>query len=560
MRRSRFFWEGAGKNFLAAVIIGAASLTTGTNASRAATSPADVQAKKVALGGPHGVVRNSKGFPIEGMMVQLISKKSSIRTTVYTNVLGAYEFPKLESGAYTLRTPRALEYRTFAKEDVPISGAAKLDDIVMERVTEGEFLPPTPEILAQMTDGEWLYNIPGTGQEKRIFSNYCGAGCHTYQMQMRSRFDERSWRLIVHRMTDYGGRILVGPPGRNPVPPEEQAEREIMIKWLARVRGPDAQNPPMKVFPRPHGAATRAIVTEYELPWVGVHVHDVYPDPQGNIWFTINRSPFIGKLDPKTGQVVSYRTPGTPDKHPGGHWLQVEPSGKVWYSETWAQNLIEFDPKTEKFRLMHTGLQGNMALSPKDGTLWRTADNKLNRYDRETGKPVESFEMKNIRETYGNWISWDARYVSGGNRDRKFDGIFFFDRQTKELKEIPSPSGSAAESRGSFDPDGNSWAGGRGGVLLKYDRKLGVATEYAPPTPYQTFYETRADKNGEVWAGEMRGGRIARFNPRNEQWTEYVLPEPFSFDWQTYVDNSTDPVNIWYGDQYGYIVHIQPLE
>lgn len=252
--------------------------------------------------------------------------------------------------------------------------------------------------------------------------------------------------------------------------------------------------------------------------------------------------------------------PGHPDKHPGGHWLQVEPDGKVWYSETWAQNLIEFDPKTEKFRLMHTGLQGNMALSPKDGTIWRTSDHKVNRYDRETGKPVESYPMQNIRETYGNWISWDARYVSGGNRDRRFDGIFFFDRQTKELKEIPSPSGSAAPSRGSFDPDGNSWAGGRGGVLLKYDRKTGVATEYTPPTPYQTFYETRADKNGEIWAGEMRGGCIARFNPRNELWTEYVMPEPFSFDWQTYVDNSTDPVNVWYGDQYGYIVHIQPLE
>ena len=102
--------------------------------------------------------------------------------------------------------------------------------------------------------------------------------------------------------------------------------------------------------------------------------------------------------------------------------------------------------------------------------------------------------------------------------------------------------------------------GGRGGLLVKYDPKNNVIAEYAPPTPYNTFYETRADKNGEVWLGEMRAGRIARFNPRTLHWTEYVLPEPFSFDWQTYVDNSTDPVTVWYGDQYGYIVRVQPLE
>jgi hypothetical protein len=61
-------------------------------------------------GGPRGVVRSAAGFPIEGMLVQLISQKTSMRTTVYTNELGQYEFPNVESGSYTLRTPRPLEF------------------------------------------------------------------------------------------------------------------------------------------------------------------------------------------------------------------------------------------------------------------------------------------------------------------------------------------------------------------------------------------------------------------------------------------------------------------
>lgn len=523
--------------------------------------PGEAATRPDLVGGPRGVVKSAKGFPLEGVMVQLISSKTSIRTTVYTNELGQYEFPKLEAGLYTLRTPRPLEFKRVIQEAVQITGADKLADMVLEKVSATEFLPPTPDVLAQLSDSEWLHNLEGTAQEKRLFSNTCGTGCHTYQMAFRSRFDERSWRLILHRMLDYNGRILQGP-GDGEVSAAEKAEREILIKWLARVRGPDAQDPPIKVFPRPQGPATRAVITEYELPWLGVHIHDVFGDTRSNkIWFDINRSPFIGTLDPQNGTIKSWRIPGTPSRHPGAHWIQAEPDGKVWYSETWSQSLIQFDPLTEKFRKMSSGVQGNMALA-NDGTIWRTARDKIARFDRETGKIIETFppDDRKIPNTYGNFVSWDGRYFGGGNRDRNFDGVVFMDRQTKEVRTIPSPSGVSAASRGSFDPEGNIWVGGRGGVLVKYDHKRNTIAEYAPPTPNNTFYETRADKNGEVWAGEMRAGRMARFNPKTHRWIEYVLPEPFSFDWQTFVDNSTDPVTVWYGDQYGYVVRIQPLE
>src|SRR5579864_7961797 len=68
------------------------------------------EGKSDRLGGVYGSVKNSQGSPAEGMMVQLISAKNSIRTTVYTNELGEYEFPKLEAGDYTLRIARPLQY------------------------------------------------------------------------------------------------------------------------------------------------------------------------------------------------------------------------------------------------------------------------------------------------------------------------------------------------------------------------------------------------------------------------------------------------------------------
>jgi len=87
--------------------------------------------------------------------------------------------------------------------------------------------------------------------------------------------------------------------------------------------------------------------------------------------------------------------------------------------------------------------------------------------------------------------------------------------------------------------------------------------EFRPPTPYNPysdFYEAMPDQYGEIWAGEMHAGKMGRFNPRTTQWTEYALPEPYSNDFATWVDNSTNPVSAWYGDEYGFIVHVQPLE
>ncbi len=139
------------------------------------------------LGGARGMVRSSKGSLLEGIAMQLVSHKNAIRTTVYSDRDGKYEFPKLEAGWYTFRVARPLEYKPYQRDAVWIEEAGSLDEIVLERVTDSEFLPPTPETLAQLTDAEWLYNLPGTVQEKKIFSDTCGSGCHDWSSRKTSQ-------------------------------------------------------------------------------------------------------------------------------------------------------------------------------------------------------------------------------------------------------------------------------------------------------------------------------------------------------------------------------------
>jgi virginiamycin B lyase len=519
------------------------------------------------LGGARGVVKSSKGTLLEGIALQLVSHKNAIRTTVYSDPDGRYEFPKLEAGWYTFRVARPLEYKPYQRDAVWIEGAGSLDEMVLERVTDSEFLPPTPEILAQLTDAEWLYNLPGTVQEKKIFSDTCGSGCHNYQQSLRDRFDEKGWSLMLDRMTQYGGRLVIeknrpGPDGKIPRGfGLTEENRDILLKFLARVRGPESEFPAMKPFPRPRGAATRVIITEYELPRFDVRVHDVAGDSDGNIWYTSNRSPIIGRLDPRTGVVKEYQVPVTPGKHTGQHWLAVAKDGKIVFTETWSNNLGVLDPATGVVTKW-AGTGNNKGLAP-DGFVWGTCDGGyLCKFDpKVSAKPIQKIPLKKSRDTYGNDVSEDGNFFVGGTPwQANFDGIVWADLRTGEVWEVQTESGHADPSRGGVDPEGNGWNGGRGGRITEFVRKTHQLREWESPTPFVTFYEAKPDKNGEIWAGAQRGGRMVRFNPKTDRWIEYIFPEPFSLNWRTWVDNSTNPVTAWYGDHNGYIIRIQPLE
>src|SRR5437868_5073517 len=142
--------------------------------------PAQAQNQTRLLGGPKGLVKSAKGEPLEGIMVQLIAQKSAVRTTVYSNADGRYEFPKLDSGTYTLRIARPLEFNPYSKESVEINCPIQIEDITLSRVTSSELLPPYPEIAAQLAGSEWLLSLSGNGEDKKLLTTYCN-WCHSYQ-------------------------------------------------------------------------------------------------------------------------------------------------------------------------------------------------------------------------------------------------------------------------------------------------------------------------------------------------------------------------------------------
>ena len=198
--------------------------------------------------GATGIVRIKSGDSPEGVGVQIVAP-NDIRTTVYTDAAGRFEFPKMQAGSYTLRIATPVPFKPYRRDSVLIDGGTKLEDIVLERVANSDNLPASPELEAQLSGAELLWNLPGTAEEKATLQKNC-SGCHSWQQIFRSRYDQHGWSLIVDRMMHFTGTAIAV---RNRAMSDPDPEAALLIKWLSRIRGPNAQDAPLRVFPRPRG-------------------------------------------------------------------------------------------------------------------------------------------------------------------------------------------------------------------------------------------------------------------------------------------------------------------
>src|SRR5579863_1214458 len=436
-------------------------------------------------GGATGMVRVASGDSAEGVMVQLIAP-NGVRTTVYTDEDGKYEFPKMQAGAYTLRIANPLEFKPYRRDSVQIDGPTKLEEIVLERIAKARALPATPEVEAQLSGEEILWNLPGTVEEKEALHNTCALGCHSFQQIFKNRYDERSWGVLVARMLHRGGGPLINDP-LEPISDSAQATDRMLTKWLAKVRGPETVDPPMYAFPRLTGESNRVVVTEFELPRALQSAHDVYGDGNGNIWYTSHLSRFFGKLDTRTGVVTEYQTPLTPGAQPGTHHVYVRKNGEVLISEPWSHKLLKLDPRNGEmvevpvaapFPINSAGM-ADFDVTP-DGFVWATMGGgySVEKIDPRTGKTVQKYPMK-VPFSYDGVISQDGNFWAGGAISGTFgNSAELLDIRTGEMLNLDSGDRKSAGRRGGFDPFGNAWFGGETGLWSSWTPRPSASANF----------------------------------------------------------------------------------
>ena len=206
---------------------------------------------------------------------------------------------------------------------------------------------------------------------------------------------------------------------RNRAMSDPDPEYKLLVNWLSRIRGPNAQDAPLRVFPRPRGAATRVVVTEFELPRQLLMLHDAALDGQGNVWYTSHKTRYVGKMDPKTGIFTDYTLPMTPGSMPGSHHQVIDKNGIAWISENWAHQLNRLDPKTGDVKQVLIASKtpinapsfGNFTLDA-DGFVWDARANRIVKMDPNTGEVLKEWRLQ-ANSSYDNTISYDGKYWGG---------------------------------------------------------------------------------------------------------------------------------------------------
>jgi virginiamycin B lyase len=512
---------------------------------------------------------------LEGVLVSARKSGSTITITVVSDKDGHYSFPasKLEPGDYALRI-RAVGYDLDGPSQVAIAAD--------KTATADLKLKAAKDIAAQLTNAEWLASMPGTDAQKGQLLN-C-VGCHTLSRPLNSKYTADEFlTMILPRMQGYVNQSMPLHPQLRHAERlrEERGDQRVQVyrgvaDYIASINlsTHPTWNFELKTLPRPTGAATRVIYTEYDLPRESIEPHDVILDDKGMVWFSSFGEQFLSKLDPRTGKLTEFAIPEHKPGFPTGLLgLRSDAAGDLWFGNMYQATIARFDPKTETFKFWplegeenFDAAQINM-VSPQsagvDGKVW--AQNNgfagIHRLDVATGK-LETFEPFKgmsgphniydvIPDSKNNVYFTDFRQRHIGRLDAKTGQI--------DLYEIPTPA--SAPRRGWMDAQDRLWFGEyRGDRVGMFDTKKEEFKEWQIPPKWSSPYDVVVDKNGDAWTGSMLSDQVTRLNPATGETINYLLPRSTNIR-RVFVDNSTTPVSFWAGNNHGAsIVKVEPLE
>jgi|KBSSwiStaDraftv2_1062776.scaffolds.fasta_scaffold01322_5 Streptogramin lyase len=510
------------------------------------------------------------GTALEGVVVSARATGSNITTSVVTDGRGEYVFPPLDNGRYDVWA-QATGYQT-ARASLAIESGRQLHQAFT--------LNTIGDITPQLSASEWFSAMPEDTKEQRrmkaMFRTNCTA-CHGPTHALQNRFDENGWRAIVMFM-----ERMTGTNGINRHTTVAHY-RDELARYLASLRGPASPPLKFKLQQRPTGEAARVVFTEYDIPLAGARterawldgsdwsigwptastgarwIHDIVPADDGNAWGTRDRGPAdmsLFKIDTKTGEVTGYIIrDGKGIRR--SHSITKDPNGIIWF-DGGNGPLGRLDPRTETIEMFAPPLNmGGGQLTTVDvdpqGKVWGATNRGANRFDPVT-KTWTHFESP----------TWSGNFVYGTATDAEGNGWWTQYTADKVVKADPKtgttyevamrppwvnvddlttaadrewyramgvmtwgnintvpygqqPRRMGADKRGEY-----VWVPNNVGNNVARINIHTLDVKYYPVEGNPYF--VTVDKNSNVWTNLFSDAKVARLNPKTEQWTYYTLP------------------------------------
>jgi virginiamycin B lyase len=517
-----------------------------------------------------GQVTSLEEGAMEGVLVSAQQLGSPITVTIVSDRAGQFVFPsaKLRPGRYALRI-RAVGYDLDRPQYVDLAAAqATVIDLKLRK---------TEDLASQLTSTEWLISMPGTADQKRPLIECMS--CHTLERVVRSKFTAEEFVPVLKRMANYANNTTMAriqPRMAERDVPDERARKVAQYLATVNLSAGTTWRYPLRTLPRPTGRATRVVITEYDLPRKTIAPHDVRADADGAIWYSNFVEPYLGRLDPATGEHTEYAYPILKPGFPTGA-LAMEPDadGNWWLALMFQSGLAKFDVKTKTFQVFpmspamnNDATQQSMVMprqSQVDGKVWTNEVSRqaILRLDLATGayerfEPFADMPNRTSHSPYG--LAADASnnlyFMDFGDQN-----IGRVDAKTGSVTLYPTPTPHSRPRRTMLDPQGHLWfAEFAANKLAMFDIKQETFQEWNVPTPHTYPYDVFLDRNGDLWSGSMSSDQVLRFNPTTGASIEYLLPRQTNVR-RVFVDNTTTPVTFWVGNNHGAsIVKLEPLD
>ncbi len=233
-----------------------------------------------------GMVTSDAEGHLGGVLVTARPEGANTTVTVISDDQGHYAFPpgKLQPGKYTLAIRAAgYELAGQAVAEIKPDKAAQVDIKLVK----------TKDLASQLTGAEWMMSIPGNEKQKKALF-HCDQ-CHSLDLVAKSTYDAEGWLITLHRMQN---QWQAGSTFTHPMPPafppKEYPSDPELAKYLSSINlSGDRTTWPyeLKTFPRPRGADTKVVITEYEIPRAGSSPHDLAVDQDEMVWYSDFQAP-----------------------------------------------------------------------------------------------------------------------------------------------------------------------------------------------------------------------------------------------------------------------------
>jgi len=538
------------------------------------------QTSKTAL---TGTVSSDAEGPMEGVVVSAKKIGGTITVSVISDKQGRYLFPadRLAAGEYALRI-RATGYDAASRHiAVTVKGTGSEADIRLNK---------TENLASQLNSAEWLLSIPGTRAQKDKLYRDCVL-CHTLTPVLASTYNEEEWKTTLVRMYNWSEGGALYKPMLSPIRSGPRPGDEEFAKYLASINlsSRATHDFELKTMPRPSGADTKVIITEYDLPRSDSEPHEAVVDKDGMVWFSDHAEAMIGRLDPRTGAVKEWEDPLVKPGFPGGfHDLELDNEGNPWAGRHEFNSFAKFDKKTEKYVNWSMPDSASpqarptfLAIRP-DGKVWLkdNPDHKAFVFDPATGKftgydqypPNVTFTAEKEETVGATRSSTTLRHnIYGMNTDSQGNeygadigvgNLLKIDAKTGKATMYPTPTPNSGPRRMHVGPDDRVWIGEWwGNRIAVFDPKTEKFQEWLHPFPWYGPYDAAPDKEGNVWTGSMSVDMITRLNPQTGEFRNYLMPLLGVNVRRIEVDNSGARPVFWVGEhRQAKIAKVEPLD